>query len=144
MSRKPHQQKEDSQHYTTTATKAPIPPATRAAACVGIVAAKFDVDDELVDELVDLLDELLLPDVLLDDDPDPEDPEGVVFELLPDTIVTGMEVVTGAEVVMGMEVVTSGKLPVELWDELSEGEGVAVVSVTSKPSTKERIHDNGE
>jgi hypothetical protein len=44
-----------------TATRAPIPPATRAAACVGIVAAKFDVD-----ELVDLLDELLP-----DDDPVP-------------------------------------------------------------------------
>jgi len=42
-----------------TATRAPIPPATRAAACVGIVAAKFDVD-----ELVDLLDELLVVLVL--------------------------------------------------------------------------------
>jgi hypothetical protein len=106
------------------------------------------VDDELVDELVDLLDELLLPD---DDDPVPEDPVGVVFELLTDGIVTGMEVVMGVEVVMGMEVVTNGTLgddtlPVVLWDELpvSEGEGVAAVSVTSNPSTKERIHDNGE
>ena len=41
----------------------PIPPTTRAAACVGIVIAKFDVDElELV------------PDVLLDDDPVLNDP----------------------------------------------------------------------
>ena len=47
-----HQQKKASNHYTKTATRAPTPPATRAAACVGIVAAKF--------ELVDLLDEPVL------------------------------------------------------------------------------------
>jgi len=110
-------------NYITTATRAPIPPATRAAACVGKDAAKFDVD-ELVDELVDLLDELLLPEVLLDDDPLPEDPE----LLLTDGIVTGtevviwLEVVTGMEVVMGSEVVMSGTLiddtlPVEVSDE---------------------------
>lgn len=137
---------EGSLNYITTATRAPIPPATRAAACVGKVAAKFDVD-ELVDELVDLLDELLLPDVLLDDDPVPEDPE----LLLTDGIVTGTEVVMrledvmGMEVVMGSEVVISGTLsddtlPVEVSDE----EGVGVLSVTSKPSTKERVYDNGE
>lgn len=40
---------------------APIPPAIRAAACVGIVAARFDDVDEL-----GLLEEPL-PDALLDD-----------------------------------------------------------------------------
>jgi len=47
-------------HYTKAATTAPIPPAIIAAACVGIVAARFDDADELG----------LLPDALLDD-PEP-------------------------------------------------------------------------
>jgi hypothetical protein len=77
------------------------------------------------------------------DDPLPEDPK----LLLTDGIVTGtkvviwLEAVMGMKVVMGSDVVMSGTLsddiddtlPVEVSDE-----------ATSKPSTKERVYDNGE
>jgi hypothetical protein len=64
-----------------TATRAPIPPATRAAACVGRAAAKFDVDE--LAELEDLLDELL---------PDADPPYvGVGLELVPYGLVTELE-----------------------------------------------------
>jgi len=49
-SRKANQEKTRA-HHTTTAKRAPIPPANRAAACVGVAAA-FDVLDLLADEVV--------------------------------------------------------------------------------------------
>lgn len=136
---KPHQQKEDSSHYTTTATRAPIPPATRAAACVGIVAAKFDVEElELEDLLAELLpvdpDGLLeVPpdpdtDVPLDDDPVPDDPmlDIPVPEVVPDDPVGVVLILPPYEGIV-LEPVTDGEVgggyttddgppPVVLWD----------------------------
>jgi hypothetical protein len=53
-SRKANQDKTRA-HHTTTANRAPIPPANRAAACVGVAAAFDELDvgvDLLADEVV--------------------------------------------------------------------------------------------